>query len=483
MVLAIVVIGTVAAVSLGASTLADAQRQSEIERAQLSLTQFDARAAQVSLGDSNVQSIPLASSGHGRYDVVGDAGWIRVVHHNYHWNGANETIVNDTLGALVYRNGETTVAYEGGGVWRSDGGNASVMISPPEFHYRDETLVIPIISVSGDDSASGTRRAVVTSRTPTARVFPAKSGTGTSGIGAPYDDGDPYQNPVTGGYVTITIKSEYYEAWGRFLASRTRGPVTLDHAAKTATIRLIAPPMYFGPFQMPEEGHYIDIRGIDNGHVLEQFTIDLAPDNLDAANFNNLEWAMYVQNGNQEFELYFRLRGPDDNKSTLCHEQVIAATIYYSDSSGNPYQGWYAPSAFRTTCTDRDGDGKRDEVHLVANLTSDLEFTMRDLSSADLQHFNPQGATRSTKVTFDEHKATVAWEPKTFTDSGTNNASVDDLLNHYFALLGPDFDLRIEDQSSDSVNEGQSNGVLNYDTHGRVTFLHVTSNEVRIVLE
>lgn len=467
----IVVFGTFAIVATGDAALADAQRTSELSRAEQSMMQFDSRASEVALGESRAQSIPLGPSGSGQYDVVEDTGWIRVVHENY-VAGSNETIYSDTLGAVQYRNGDTSVAYQGGGVWRADGPNESVMVAPPEFHYRSETLAMPVVQVRGIDSAAGDRRALVTERTPTSRVFPVDT---TS-----YGNGEAYRNPIRGGSVTVTVESEYYHAWGRFFEERTGGTVTLDHTLKQATIELTAP-RFIGEFTMPEEGNAVPIRGIVDGHQLEQFQIDLTPDDSDAARFNNLQWSMYVEDGPKEFELHLRLFGPNDDDTTACKEQDISATVYYSDTNGNRYHGWHAPTAFETTCTDRDGDGVDDEVQLIANLTGETTLQMQDLTSSDLLYIdNPGSATRSTFVTFDEHARTVAWEPITYTDGETDTATIDDLLNHYFGLLGPDYDLVVDDQSSDSVSEEDSSGTINYGAKGRVTYIHISANEVTV---
>lgn len=487
LVVAIVLIGTVAVVATGAGALADAQRQAELDRAEHAMTQFDSRASLVTLGESDLQSIALGASGRGQWDVDPDAGWVRIEHLDSAGN-VDETIYNDTFGAFVYRNSDATVAYQGGGVWRSDTGTGSVMVAPPEFHYRDETLVFPIITVTGSDSASGThRKAVVTGSDDTTRVFPVDGGTAPNGAGAPYDHlvngtHPPYVNPVSGGNVTVTIQSEYYDAWGRFFEARTGGDVVFDHDARTVAVELTAP-RFIGNFDMPAEGNAIKIRGIDTGHPLETFVVDLAPDDQDSAEFNNLQWSMYASNGNEQFELHLKLNGPNDDPATACKEQDIAATLYYSDANGDPYHGWHNPTAFRTSCTDRDGDGSVDEVRLVANLTGDTIMRMTDLTSSHLQYTNPGGATRLTTVTFDEHADDVDWEPVTYTDAGSNNATIGDLMKHYTAVLGPNYDLVVDDQNSDTVNEAHSSGVLEYEARGRVTFMHVTADPVVITLE
>lgn len=475
---AITVIGSIAVVTAGTSALSDSRQQSQLQQVEHSMSQYDARESMVALGGSTVQSISLGDSGDGQYVVQPDAGWISVVHRDY-VDGSNETVYNDTLGALVYRNGDTLIGHQGGGVWRRDSGG-SVMLSPPEFHYHAETLVLPIVAVDGDDSAAGPVRATVRDLGSTDRIFPENGTDGDPGVGPPYDaTGDPYENPIQGGSVLITVKSQFYQGWGHYFETRTEGDVRIDHDRQLATVRLTAP-RTLGDFDMPAEGNAVDIRGIPDGHAVDAFVIDLAPDDADAAKFDNLQWSLYAKEGNQEFELHLRLTGPHDDPSTPCKEQDIAATVYYTDTNGNPYHGWHNSQAYRTSCTDRDGDGVEDEIRLVANFTGDTPLELQELSSSDLTHYNPSGASLNTRVEMDEHEASVDWEPVAYTPGDA--ASIDQLINHYFALLGPDYDLVVDDKNSDTVDESRSTGYLDYEGEGRVTYLHITENRVHIDL-
>jgi len=480
----IVVLGTVAIVSSGAPALSSTRRTAELQQVQQAMTQFDARESMVALGGATVQSVALGTTTYGAYAVEPDAGWISVVHHDYDEHGANETIYNGSLGALVYRSGDTTIAMQGGGVWRSDGAG-SVMISPPEFHYQAETLVLPIVGIHGGDSVQGSATAVVRTERSTIRVYPNRSTAHVTGPGAPYDPTPalhtwlPYQNPIQGGSVWVTVHSQFYRAWGRYLAARTEGTVHLDPAAETATVVLTAP-RTIGNFGMPSEGNAIDVRGIPNQHAVDDFTITLVPDNNDAARFNNLQWSLYVKDGRQQFELNLRLTGPHDDSSTPCKEQDIAATVYYSDDYGSTYQGWTNATAFRTQCVDRNGDGLAGQVELVANLTGDTPLRLTPLSKDDLLRFSPGSHQLASPVTFDQHAATVSWEPITFVQG--DQRPIGDLVNHYFGLLGPDYDLVVDDQNSNTVDESHSSGYLMYESHGRVTFMHITDDQVSVNL-
>jgi hypothetical protein len=126
---------------------------------------------------------------------------------SYQDSGGTVTIMNTTLGAVTYTGDSTTrIAYQGGGVWRTTGNGGSVMVSPPELHYRGSTLTLPIVSVN--NNASIDDQAVIT-RNNTTNHFPNAVRT----------------NPLEGNSVTVEIHSQYHDAWNDYLQKRTEGAV------------------------------------------------------------------------------------------------------------------------------------------------------------------------------------------------------------------------------------------------------------------
>ncbi|WP_128478062.1 DUF7289 family protein [Halorussus pelagicus] len=220
--LGITIMGTGLIVAFGSSALDDSKRTSEIDSAENAMTQLDSKASLVGIGSSPAQR---ASLGVGGVSVENRSGWMRIRVVNRTDGTTEHDVMNRTLGAITYENGDTDIAYQGGGVWRrTDGG--STMVSPPEFHYRGTTLTLPLVSVNGTDSLDGTIR--MARGGPTESKFPKQ--------------GDAaFRNPLENGEVTVTVRSAYYEAWGRFFEQRTGGEVTYDHARKRVVITLVAP--------------------------------------------------------------------------------------------------------------------------------------------------------------------------------------------------------------------------------------------------
>lgn len=217
--LVIVAFGTVSVVALGGAALTDLQTSAQADQAAVAMSEFDSKVSQVALGDAGVQSVELGGD-DGTVSVDEDAGNVRITR----TNASGETVIADrTLGAVVYDLGETTVAYQGGGVWRTGSGGTR-MVSSPEYHYRGETLTFPIVRVTGDWSGSPSSALDIRSGSRTA-FYPNST----------------RKNPLEDGYVEVEVTSEYHAAWAAYFRSRTDGSVTHTPATNTVTANLTVP--------------------------------------------------------------------------------------------------------------------------------------------------------------------------------------------------------------------------------------------------
>lgn len=202
-------------VFVGGEALSQLEHSMRSNQAANEMTQFDSQAAVVALGRSKSQQVPL--SGTGEISVESDAGRIQIIK-------ADETgqtvVLNETYGAVVQETEETTIAYQGGGVWRKRG-NGTSMISPPEFHYRGQTLTFPVIRVVGaNDTAVETGPLTVT-ETGSHKLFNT--------------------HRLTDGHIQVTITSEYHRGWAAYFESRTEGGVTHYPANQTVSVNLTVP--------------------------------------------------------------------------------------------------------------------------------------------------------------------------------------------------------------------------------------------------
>jgi len=219
----VVVVGSISIVTFGGIALGDTEDQMQTRNAENAMTQMDAKFAEVALGESAAKTVQLPPDARGQEMTVEEGGWIRMSIYNRSNGSLRQTVFNETLGRVVYERDGTTVAYQGGGVWRKQG-NGSVMVSPPEFHYRGQTLTLPVVSVSGDGGGLSGRTTIRKNGTAN-RLYP--------------DVSEGNTNPLENGRVVVTIRSNYYQAWGTFFETRTAGSPDYDHPNDTVSIDLV----------------------------------------------------------------------------------------------------------------------------------------------------------------------------------------------------------------------------------------------------
>jgi len=226
LVFALVIAATTLVVALGAGAIGGTQETLDEERAEKAMTQLDSQAALVALGNSDVQRVDLSTGRENSYEVDDGAGRMTLSYTNQ--TNGNETVVfSEQMGRIRYQSDDgTSIAYQGGGVWRSDGRGNAVMISPPEFHYRDATLTLPLVIV-GSSGAIGDR--AVISNANTTRFFPNTTKNAA------------YSNPLENARVEVSVTSEYYRAWGQYFETRTDGEVEYDHPDSEVTLALVTP--------------------------------------------------------------------------------------------------------------------------------------------------------------------------------------------------------------------------------------------------
>lgn len=224
--LGITITGTGTIVAFGATALEATQSEADIGQAEQAMTQLDSRASLIAHGSSNVQRASIDTQSGAGLQVT-DGGQITIEKLNETTGVVEATILNASMGAVVYERSGTTVAYEGGGVWRKPPrSNGSVMISPPEAGYESGTLTLPLVLVRGEaDSGDLTLRQAgpSTGYYPNSSVSPART------------------NPLDEGKVNVTVTSEYYRAWGSYFAERTAGNVSYNDPNQTVEIELVVP--------------------------------------------------------------------------------------------------------------------------------------------------------------------------------------------------------------------------------------------------
>jgi flagellin-like protein len=480
--LGMVIAGAGVVVGVGSIAIEETTEQTELARVEHALTMFDARTAMVGLGETTAQAVPLGGRAGGRYVADPDAGWLRITHLNY--SGTDDAVVyNQSLGSLRYTNGESEVAYQGGGVWRrTDGG--TVMVSPPEFHYRDATLTLPVIRVVDGDAAGGpTTTAFVDRADPTRRIYPVIHPDGDE---ERYPNGERYLNPVRNGTVRVTVKSRYYEGWASYFDVRTTGLVTVDHDSGTATVELKTVGQV-GDFVLPPKGESVTIRGKERGHSVNDFAVTVAES---GGTFNNMHFSFYAIEGARQYEVLVRVNAGSGG-CDVKEGETLSMWVLYDDANDETGQHVWSNTSIpadegpvRLECHDKD-------TRLVVDYMSDVPMTMVgpdgpavpdrtglawDGTNAAAVSFNHSG--------YDEENETLTVDAA---DGFADTQTLGELNRHYLAMMGPSFELTVYhgggNRGGAQIDGGSSTGRLFYETTDGseyITFLHVTENNVSV---
>lgn len=223
----IAVLGAVAIAVTGFAALDRDRERVGTAQAERSLSQFDLKASDIALDQTGSSRFDFGlPDTEGTLHTRPDAGWIRVRYTDLTGlEDPNSVVVtNVSLGAVTFDQGSRSVGYQGGGVFRADG-NGSVLVSRPEFHYRNGTLTVPIIDVEGNQGGAS---AVQITPDGVNQTFP--------------DASRNLSNKVDNTSVVVTVQSRYYQGWADFFRTYTSGIVTVDPAAETATVQFVSLP-------------------------------------------------------------------------------------------------------------------------------------------------------------------------------------------------------------------------------------------------
>ncbi len=225
MILGITVMMVTSLMVIGVVALQASQSDSKLAQMENSMSQLSSQASLVALGQSSSYQFDLGDVGTDSVRVDEDAGSMLI---EMNVSEEEDIIIYETdqLGALVFEHGDHEIAYQAGGVWARTGDDGGTMLSPPEFHYRDATLTLPIIVISGDDSTSGQVTGGF-AQGDTTTEFPNVT--------------EDLVNPVDNATVKISIQSEYHRGWYEYLEERSEGEINHEPDNQTVEMELTMP--------------------------------------------------------------------------------------------------------------------------------------------------------------------------------------------------------------------------------------------------
>ena len=196
LIFSIVMLAISAIYAVGYPTIQSSKENAQFQNMEQSFMVLQSNINTVAFGQAPVRTLKT-SLGGGSLTVNSSEGHITVK------NGAEW--YSGTIGAIEYEKNGRSIAYEGGGVWEKYPAGAAIKVSEPRIFVHgdigDRTVSVSIINISsekGISSVGGEGAASVTVRSETS-TYPLNI---TSLPG--------------GGNVTITVKSDYADAWRRY---------------------------------------------------------------------------------------------------------------------------------------------------------------------------------------------------------------------------------------------------------------------------
>jgi len=204
---------------VGDRVVADAEEQSRAESGEILVKQFDARFGSVAsaagngtttlaLGERNPSEVTVDHDGELEVAVDGGA-----------------CIANTSLPSVrLAQEDGGEVAYQAGGVWRRDSDGGSVMVSPPDVTSQGGTVSASVVDVTGriTDDRFHLRKNASASRT---RSRDLRRTLYAAGCRRPDN-------------VTVSVRSDYYRAWGAYLRSEVTADVAVFPGNRTVRFAL-----------------------------------------------------------------------------------------------------------------------------------------------------------------------------------------------------------------------------------------------------
>ena len=451
----------------GEPAISSATSDVQFDRMENEFSLLDARIGSSVLGASEKQEVSMNIE-RGMLEANPEASWMNIT---YAGPSSNKPLANITMGSLRYTLDGRSLGYEGGGVWRtSPDTDNTVMVSPPEFHYRGATLTLPSYNITNRLSVSGSGGA-----------FEIRSGSDPKLL-FPDEDLD---NPLREGEIFVKVRSRYYKGWETFFRERTTGAVrNVYDGNNTIVVNLDVPTelaltgglMYVSDWEAKGSVDEDDINA-------QQITMELPdPDTLVDP---ELDKCFPDPSSNSDCESLESTSDLDDDK------------IYYANTSdpsvGEPYQlGGYDVEPNTTLVVNGDTEFSGD-VEVEGNGDPVQLYVDGDLGFSGGSEINADGDTGNATMfetyatgevpgdlaggSGNTHYVGVIYAPNTFhggcggPDKITGNANITgSIIADNFCIQGSsianyDPDLDEIDLSSDV---------------SLVRYLHISENKVRV---
>lgn len=422
--------------------------ESRIKISEIQMTLLDYATSKSALGDTPSQVLSFNLNG-GSLNMESGGNNLTI------WavfNGSEEKVIySSSIGRVTVKLGDVLIGYEGGGVWEKRGGGV-VMLSPPEFHYKVDTLTLPIVKITTTASASGNGVIEMGIKKGNLKIIYPNASVDSRFI-----------NPLKCDYLKIQINSEFWQGWKGYFEERSDAEVTAVDEKNNTIIAVMA--VKSAPvskvYEMPIR---ISRLNTTDEEPIKEFEINFVGlrSNFDLIWRTNTDPELLI--------LMKKTQGGGNN-----HFEV--AVVYGNDTW---YESWQTTDGF-------DWDTDSDTYTL-------------DLLSADanMSYQKPQGFTAPTGFTFSSQPIdpTVTWgSDVNVTDSGDFNTSaapiktMREVIEHYFRVLAIQTspDIVIDEDPKTPASQGFNQQLTTYrlfvdQQPPIITYLHVIEHTIEIFI-
>jgi hypothetical protein len=420
-IMAITITGIGMITLVGVPAIQKMEDMATVRNVEQTYTFLDSRASGTITGDSPVQTIDMDMGGG---TIRAEPNGSGVDNKSYLTVRSTNSTINITIpmGAVKYRLGERTIAYEGGGVFSKYPSGASVMLSPPEFHFNGETLTLPVMTVNNAASIGGDGNAQISFKKVSTQVLFPNAGVPNR------------TNPVlaeTNEKLYVNITSDYYDGWADYAKTIAYTSVSKNPGSKTISLELeVSPPMGTFPF-----ANKIKIRNINTSdpNPFNDFSLNLFS-TTEPTSETKVDYEVKNSSGYM-FTIEFHRTG-NGNKN-------VGFDVKYYGKDKNVDEAW------STTYTDPSYPMYVDFLNNSVNLT-----------------YSKTGC--------------ATWSPPTCTK--TTQESLNDIIQHYIHLMGSDMTITVDQQNH--VDYGRSTYTINYDVGSGtfILYMHIAQNNVDVTL-
>ncbi len=417
--------------------ISDRIEESRIKIAEIQMTLLDYVSSKSSLGESPSQDINFNllggtltfESGGNRFQIIGV------------FNEGEKEIYNSSIGRAVFRIGDVIIGYEGGGVWEKRD-NTTIMLSPPEFHYRIDTLTYPIIKIGSNFSVSGNGMVTLNVKR------------GGFHIIYPNETRDKkFINPLKCNYILVKIKSDFWDGWKKYFEERSDARVrNIDEKNKTVTFILAVKSAPISrAYEMPIK---ITRLNYTNETPILEFTITFAGlhPNYELVFGSDTDPALII-------DLKKRSGGGND--------EFILRILYGNETK---YESWVTEGRLKWN-----PDGR---------------YTMDFLNKSLIMVYEPVGADVPPFNWPNSNFASKSWtwgNDHTKYDAGDfsrgDNETLYRVIEHYFAVLAEQTspDITLEEFRAQGFNKQLSSYTLLIDQMPPIiTYLHIVEHVIKI---